>query len=130
LQLFFEGTGVFTKLKVSSTVTSWSREYKAMIDTGAFNTAIPLADIKLPNVTPTILNLKYLHTHQTSGVNLDGLLDVYEATLLVGEEDEYRNVPVVGAPMKWAVIGREIMKLFKWEIDWKLKTVKISKNWT
>lgn len=99
-----------------------------MIDTGAFNTAVPVDHIKPPNTTPTILNLKHIGIHQTSGLCFDGSLDVYEATFFIGEEDEYKSAPVIGAPMKWAVIGREILKLFKWEIDWKLKSVKISKN--
>ncbi|MGB8935160.1 MAG: hypothetical protein WCC17_08650 [Candidatus Nitrosopolaris sp.] len=53
---------------------------------------------------------------------------MYESRLLVGEEDDYANAHVIAAPMKWALIGREIMKLFRWEIDWKLREVKISRN--
>jgi hypothetical protein len=42
--------------------------------------------------------------------------------------ERLKNASVVGAPMKRAVIGREIIKRFKWEIDWKLKHVNASKN--
>jgi hypothetical protein len=46
----------------------------------------------------------------------DGFLDVSEAMLFVGEH-EYMNSPVVGVPIRWAIIGRKIIKRFKWEID-------------
>jgi hypothetical protein len=117
-----------TKLKVSSTISDWYKEYSAIIDSGAVNTAIPKDDIIPSNATSSVFNLKYSCPFKTGGLNFDGFLDMYESRLLVGEEDDYANAHVIAAPMKWALIGREIMKLFRWEIDWKLREVKISRN--
>ena len=64
------------------------------------------------------------------GVGFEGYWEVYYANLLIGEEDEYSCVHVIGAdiPAGKALIGREIISKFKWRIDYKLKAVDIFDN--
>jgi hypothetical protein len=132
LKVFFKDkvkdTTLYTKLKVSSTIASWFKEYEAVVDTGAFNTAIPTDEIIPPNITPPKPNLKYMGICKVKGVGLNGHLDVYEATLSVGEEDEFQNVQVVGVPHNLILLGREIISRYKWEIDWKTRSVKATIN--
>jgi hypothetical protein len=126
LKVFFNQNAICAKLTVSSTTSDWSKTYDAMIDTGAWNTAIPAADIEIPNSQP---NLRYCGTHHTTGLNFDGYLSLYEATLFVGEEDKYSNRQVLAFPRTMCpLIGREIISQYLWYIDYKSKRIKVSKN--
>lgn len=96
-----------------------------MVDTGAWNTAIPAADIEIRNGQP---NLKYTGTHFTKGLGFGGHLALYEANLFIGEEDRYCNSQILATPPNFdAVIGREIISLYRWNIDYKLKIIEVSK---
>lgn len=99
-----------------STGSVWSKTYVAVVDTGAWNTAIPIIDIEIPNRQP---NLKYCGLHHTTGLNFDGDLSLYEATLLIGEEDRYNNRQILALPPPnfGPVIGREIISQYRWDID-------------
>jgi hypothetical protein len=80
---------------------------------------------------PSNFNLKYSHTHGRGwGVGYEGYWEVYFADLLIGEEDEYSCVHVVGAdiPSGKALIGREIISKFEWRVNYKLKTIDIFEN--
>ncbi len=129
MKVVFVDNALFTELEVSSTIATWSKKYDAcVIDTGAWNTAIPIDDIIPPSITSSRANLKYRGQHYTTGLGFEGELSIFEATLLVGGEETYHNAQVVGVPMKWPILGREIISLYKWEIDWKSKTVKVSRD--
>jgi Retroviral aspartyl protease len=130
LRCSFVGNIICAKLTVSSRISDgtgnvWSKTYDAMVDTGAWNTAIPAADIEIPNGQP---NLKYTGTHYTTGLGWSGNLALYEATLLIGEEDTYYNSEILATPHNFGpVIGREIISQYRWDIDYKSKMIKVSK---
>lgn len=122
MKVFFKRNALFTKLKVSSTISAWTQEYESMVDTGAFMTAIPRDEIIPPNNTGA--NLEYLGPHYTHGVGFKGYLDKFEATILVGEEDEYKEIPIIAVPNdSQYLLGRDIISKYKWEIDWKIQKV-------
>jgi hypothetical protein len=131
----FLGDKLVTKLVVSSTTKEWSKPYEqVMIDTGAFNTAIPQIDIA---PTSTIQHLELIGIRKTGGLGFEGFLNVYEANLSVGEQDTYLKTPVLATPNMVTnegeskpmdpVLGREIISHYMWEIDYKAKTVKATK---
>lgn len=106
-----------------------------MIDTGASNSAIPESDI---DTTATPPNLKYIGPYHTWGLGFDGYLSIYEANLKVGDEESYDDFLILGTPdiitsegetkRMPAIIGREIISKYKWEIDFKTKAVKATKQ--
>jgi hypothetical protein len=118
-------------------MTFWSKDYDGVeVDTAAWNTAIPEADIiDSASMKP---HLKWTGTKRTWGLGFDGLLDIYEANLLVGEEsDPYVETSVLATPEitnskgerknMQPVLGREIISQYKWEIDYKASTVRVTK---
>jgi hypothetical protein len=127
LRCSFLGNVIYAKLTVSSTIAVgivWSKTYDAMVDTGAWNTAIPAADIEIRNGQS---NLKFIGTHFTRGLGFSGNLDLYEATLFIGEEDRIYNSQILATPNFGPVIGREIISQYRWNIDYKSKIIKVSK---
>lgn len=100
---------LLTSLRVLSTVNTWNRNYDAcIIDTGAWNTAIPDQDINA--------GLKFIGMHHTIGLGFDDDLPVYEANVVVGG-DRFNSNPILGTPMKRALIGREIIRNYDWEFN-------------
>jgi hypothetical protein len=127
LRCSFVGNAIYAKLTVSSTITGgtvWSKTYDAMVDTGAWNTAIPAADIEILNGQS---NLKFVGTHFTRGLGFSDNLDLYEATLLIGEEDRFYSSQILATPNFGPVIGREIISQYRWNIDYKSKIIRVSK---
>ncbi|MGI0080026.1 MAG: hypothetical protein ACRECH_10420 [Nitrososphaerales archaeon] len=133
MKVFFAkgSNALYTELVVSSTRGSWTKKYeKCIVDTGAWNTGIPLSDISPPELKGKF-NLKTNppYPHRTQGIgNYDEFVSMFEANLLVGEEDHYPLAIIAGFSMKWPVVGREILSLYKWEIDWQSKSVVATKN--
>lgn len=121
MRVFFNNNAIFTDLEVFSTISEWSKKYDAcIIDTGAWNTAIPTNDIMPSNTS--MVNLRYSGNHFTRGLGFEGDLPMFEADLLVGG-DTYKGVQVQGIPMRWPILGREIISRYRWEINWKTGTV-------
>ena len=122
MKVFFKGNALYTKLKVSSTISDWTREYDSLVDTGAFNTTIPRDEI-IPQTENDVQNLLYLGSHHATGIGFNGYLDTFEANILVGEEDEYKETMIIAGPNRQFLLGREIISQYKWEIDWKIQKV-------
>jgi hypothetical protein len=128
---FFGNTNylIISKLEVTSTSSLWAKTYEnVLVDTGAWNTGIPLDDIIPPTATPPQANLKFMGAASVTGLNFNGSISMFEANLKVGEEEEYQKVQVAGLPMPLPVLGLEIIRQYKWEIDWKLRTVTAIRN--
>lgn len=124
MRVFFDGNRILTKLKISSTVTEWTKEYPtALIDTGASKTIIPIEDILPPNTQPQVKNLEFSGTTKMKRIGSEMMVSVFHANFLVGGEDQFNNAYVVGAPISFVVIGQEIISQYKWEIDYKSGTV-------
>lgn len=117
---------IITKLKVNSTIGEWNKEYEAMIDTGAFNTAIPVNDVCPPSNT-SITKLNYSGVLRvTAPGGFDDYRDIYDAALIIGEEDSFPLSKVVAIELDCAIIGREIISRYRWEIDFEKKQVNAS----
>lgn len=135
MKVDFDGDRLLTELKVASTTVTWSKDYPtALIDTGAWKTAIPLDDIVSKS---TGANLRYTGSHLTHGLGFQGLLDIFEANLSVGG-DSFPKSAILATPtftgpdgnpkQMPAVVGREILACYKWEIDWKAKSVRTTRH--
>ncbi len=125
MQVFLKNNILYTKLRIYSTILQWIRDYEMIVDTGAFNTAIPENEIIKPFNGGT--NLLFIGIHYATGVGFSGDLDMYEANLLVGE-DMYEKCPIIAIPNRQFLLGREIISQYKWEIDYRAQSVKTIKN--
>lgn len=56
-------------------------------------------------------------SNQILQVLIPKFLQRYEATVTVGEEEEYKEIPIIAIPQRQFLLGLEIISQYKWEIN-------------
>lgn len=82
-----------------------------LIDTGAFKTGIPFTDC-------IELGLTYVGVHGASGLFGSDDLPVFECKMVFDDGEIYDSLQVLGLPMEYALIGRDILSNYRLVIDW------------
>src|SRR5438128_10343370 len=112
MRLHFVGDILSTNFKL---VGSTMQEYRdVLVDTGAFKSGLPFLDCINEN-------LQYRGTHPASGLFGSDVLPLFKCRLELEIGDSH-ELEVLGLPLTFPLIGRDILSKYDLSIDWMGRT--------
>lgn len=108
MSFFFRSGALYSKIKVMGIVT---KEYEALVDTGAAKTGIPLTECQK-------LGLKASGIEWTEGLYGGDYLPLFESKIEFAGKVFDKNI--VGLPIHIPIIGRDLIRYLKMTLDWRM----------